>query len=519
MKLRTRVLISIMLLLFLPVIGGIIGTGIIVNYQNYHIKKEYGLDQTTVSSIANPILILETVSGDIFEEMSEEITQDPELIRDREYISKINDRLSSAQTFVVVRIGDEVTYVGNENIFSKLNENIPDYGSCLVDSPIYYINGNFPCIYRQKDVKLNDGSKASVLYVTDINRIIPETKKLAVQVVIILITSIIITAAILIVWIYKSMLKPLNGLSRAANRIKNGDLDFTIKDETDDEIGTLCEDFENMRIRLKESIEKQQIYEAESRELISNISHDLKTPLTAIRGYAEGLMDGVAVTDEKRDKYIRTIYKKAGDVSLLVDELSVYSMIDCDRLAYNFIKIDVGEYFGDCVDEIALDSEVNGIRLSFFNYCDEGTKVLADPEQLRRVIGNIVSNSVKYINSEKGIINIRVYHTDNGIRVEIEDNGIGIGADDLPFIFDRFYRTDASRNSSAKGSGLGLSIARKIIEDHGGEIWATSRENVGTTIYFTLKEHFEEEKHEEEPKTFVKSKLIGVGYLWKRGKQ
>ena len=117
--------------------------------------------------------------------------------------------------------------------------------------------------------------------------------------------------------------------------------------------------------------------------------------------------------------------------------------------------------------------------------------IIADPEQLKRVINNIISNSLKYTDRDRRRINLRVKDVGDFIQVEVEDNGKGIAAKDLPHIFERFYRTDASRNSSTGGSGIGLSIVRKIIEDHGGKIWATSREGIGTVMYFVIRKYQE----------------------------
>jgi signal transduction histidine kinase len=261
--------------------------------------------------------------------------------------------------------------------------------------------------------------------------------------------------------------------------------------ENDDEIGQLCQDFEEMRIRLKESAEEKVEYDKENKELISNISHDLKTPITAIKGYVEGIMDGVASSPEKLDRYIRTIYNKANDMDKLIDELTFYSKIDTNKIPYTFSKINVSNYFGDCIDEVGLEMEARNIELGYFNYVDEDVIVIADAEQMRRVINNIVSNSVKYMDKKSGIINIRIKDVGDFIQVEIEDNGRGIPAKDLPNIFDRFYRTDSSRNSSQGGSGIGLSIVKKIIEDHGGRIWATSKEGIGTEIHFVLRKYQE----------------------------
>ena len=246
-----------------------------------------------------------------------------------------------------------------------------------------------------------------------------------------------------------------------------------------------------MRRRLKESAEEKLESERQNKELISNISHDLKTPITAVKGYVEGIMDGVADTPEKQEKYIRTIYNKANDMERLINELTFYSKIDTNRIPYTFDRINVNAYFADCVEELSLELEEQNIELAYFNYVDEDVQVIADAEQIKRVINNIVSNSIKYIDKPKGYINIRVKDVGDFVQVEIEDNGKGIATKDLPLIFNRFYRTDASRNSSKGGSGIGLSIVKKIIEDHGGKVWATSKENTGTVMYSVLRKYQE----------------------------
>ena len=307
--------------------------------------------------------------------------------------------------------------------------------------------------------------------------------------------DMILTATIILVftalsvglWIYRSIAVPLVKLRKATRNIKEGNLDFVLEVEGNDEFSQLCQDFEEMRKRLKESTEEKILMDKENKELISNISHDLKTPITAIKGYVEGIQDGVASSPEKLNKYIRTIYNKANDMDRLIDELTFYSKIDTNKIPYNFSKINVAEYFGDCVEEVGLDMETRGIELGYFNYVDEDVVVIADAEQMKRVINNIIGNSLKYLDKKKGILNIRIKDDGDFIQVIIEDNGKGIAAKDLPYIFDRFYRTDSSRNSSKGGSGIGLSIVKKIIEDHGGKIWATSKEGIGTEIHFVLR--------------------------------
>ena len=302
---------------------------------------------------------------------------------------------------------------------------------------------------------------------------------------------LVFTALSIGLWIYRSIATPLVKLKKATQNIKEGNLDFVLEVEGDDEFSELCRDFEEMRKRLKESAEEKVLMDKENKELISNISHDLKTPITAVKGYVEGIMDGVADTPEKMDRYVKTIYNKTNEMDHLINELTFYSKIDTNRIPYTFSKLNVEDYFSDCAEEVGLELETRGIELVYANYVESGVQVIADGEQIRRVIHNIISNAIKYMDKPKGIIQIRVKDVGDFIQVEIEDNGKGIAAKDLPSIFDRFYRTDVSRNSSKGGSGIGLSIVKKILEDHGGKVWATSRLGIGTIMYFVLRKYQE----------------------------
>ena len=299
-------------------------------------------------------------------------------------------------------------------------------------------------------------------------------------------TSIMLTR-----WIHEGVFQPIIELNTAMKQIKDGNYDYMLQTDAKGEIGDLYRNYEDMRLQLKESIEEKAEQEKQNRELISNISHDLKTPITSIKGYVEGIMDGVADTPEKQDKYLKTIYNKACDMQKLINELTIYSNVENNRIKYNFHRINLSDYFGDCIEEVGLDLENKGVVLDYSNLVDPDTLIVADPEQLRKVINNIISNSVKYMDKTAKRIDIRILDEVDAIRVEIEDNGRGIAAKDLSRVFDRFYRTDASRNSLQGGSGIGLSIVKKIIEDHGGYIWATSKEGEGTCMHFVIRKYTE----------------------------
>jgi signal transduction histidine kinase len=302
---------------------------------------------------------------------------------------------------------------------------------------------------------------------------------------------LVIISAVVTAWINKDVYKPLKELSIAMQHIADGDFDYRLQDVREDEMGLLYAHYEQMRLQLKENEEEKAQNEKKSKELVSNISHDLKTPITSIKGYVEGIMDGVADTPEKMDKYIKTIYNKANDMDRLINELTTYSGIDSNKIPYHFHILNVADYFSDCVEEVGLDLESKNIHLNFTNLAPSDTCVVADPEQLKKVINNIIGNSVKYMGHDSGVIDIRILDEGESVKIEIEDNGKGIASKDLGNIFERFYRTDASRNSLQGGSGIGLSIVKKIIEDHGGYVWATSKEGEGTCMHFVLRKHAE----------------------------
>ena len=175
----------------------------------------------------------------------------------------------------------------------------------------------------------------------------------------------------LVFWIYHSIVTPIHMLQVATQNIKNGNLDFEVQVHNKDEIGELCEDFEEMRKRLKDNAEEKVRTDQQNKELISNISHDLKTPITAIQGYVEGLLDGVADTPEKQQKYLQTVYNKAIDMDHLINELTFYSKIDTNKIPYTFNRINVVGYFEDCAEELSLELEDEHIGFTYQTYVDD----------------------------------------------------------------------------------------------------------------------------------------------------
>lgn len=502
MKLKTRIVISFFVIILEPLICASVAFWAFSQHQLNVMEEQYGIENASYDSLSNTAEVINSMTDDIAEELRKTAKKDTKELENEDYLNRINGRLKEVHSYLLVREGNQIIYYGNENYSSELVKRLPPYASIedenseeaidAQDNDGLYLGGTVQALVKQINFEKPDGTQGSVFIVSSILKTLPQLKALIKNMMISVVVILILTGLGLTWWIYRGVIAPLDKLRTATQKIKDGDLDFSITPEGVSEISDLCQDFEEMRQRLKETSEEKVQFDKESKELISNISHDLKTPITAIKGYVEGIMDGVANTPEKMDKYIHTIYNKANDMDRLINQLTFYTKMDTNRIPYTFNKISVTEFFNDCAEEIGMELESKGVEFNYSNYVGPEVLVIADAEQIKRVINNITSNSLKYMDSTRARrINLRVKDVGDFIQIEIEDNGKGISAKDLPNIFERFYRTDASRNSSKGGSGIGLSIVKKIMEDHGGKVWATSKENIGTVMYFVLRKYQE----------------------------
>lgn len=297
--------------------------------------------------------------------------------------------------------------------------------------------------------------------------------------IVITVTNIILSSKI-----YKKLIVPLELLSYGAEQIKNGNLDFAMDYDSDDEFKQVCGDFDEMRLRLKGSVDMQLKYEENRKQLVVGISHDLRTPLTAIKGYVEGLRDGVANTPEKQKRYLDTIYTKACDMDILVDSLFLFSKLDTGRFPFKFNIVSIMEYMESFYECAKKEFYGKDVEVFFESKCENSTVVKLDPQEMNRVLLNILHNSAKYRGNDKVEIKINLHEKEDSVVLEISDNGTGVPNEELSKLFLSFYRGDVSRTKPNEGSGLGLAIAKHIIEAHDGEISAYNRE--GLTIKITL---------------------------------
>lgn len=281
--------------------------------------------------------------------------------------------------------------------------------------------------------------------------------------------------------------KPLKKLAKGANEIANGNLDYIIDYESTNEIGETVNAFNHMTQELKASIIEKEKIEESRKEMIAGLAHDIRTPLTSAKGYVEGLLDGIANTPEKQERYLKTIYSSTVDMEKLTDELLTISKLELGTIDINLTPTNMNSFFDDCVDELSLKLEKCNFDFEYINNLQADDNCKIDSDRFARVINNIISNSIKYKRDNvKNKIVLTTQSYQKSIIISIADNGIGVDSENLPKIFDSFYRADKARSNVSDGSGIGLAICKQIVEMHGGRIWATGKENEGITIFISL---------------------------------
>lgn len=415
------------------------------------------------------------------------IQRDPELWLDRPYLDEMTSELHKNDAGIVIRENNTLIY--HSEIFNQLTDLasvLPPYkGPGSVTHDILRKSGNVDYEIMQFDSR-NEKQKNTLFIVLKINPIVYFIHRYFTVMFFALLIILIGTHVLLTTYMSKNIIKPLQALRNAAREIKEGRLDFKLGVARKDEIGQLSTAFEEMRSRLQESLEVQQQYESNRKELIASISHDLRTPLTAIRGYVDGIIEGVADTPEKNRKYMQTIALKADELDHLINELFLYSKLDLNRQPYQFETVHVAPFLQDWTEELKFELEKKGIDLLTEINIAHAVCVTMDRDHFRRVLNNIIQNSERYMDKPAPIIQISANQVEDSVVVELTDNGSGIEPKALQHIFERFYRVDESRNANTGGSGLGLAIAKQIMEGHGGGIDARSQLFNGTTIILTI---------------------------------
>ena len=474
MNIKKRLLLSNTITILIPFVVTIIAAFLFIFVSSRIFNRDISYD-----NFKKTIFIktqLSDASNDIWRQKSADI-EEPEFQKYLEQkVSNINGDIIILKNNVVIYTSKDINKIDIEKCLlyakSKSQKKI-----VIIDSITYMV--------EVAPLKFKDEAVGNVILLAPTF----EYSSILEEFIIFIFTVFIITfIAVNIFMSYllsKRIIKPLSLLKKAVGEISKGDLNVEISEVGDEEVRELCADFEKMRIQLKDTTHMKKKYDDNRTMLVSSISHDLKTPITSIKGYVKGVLDGVANTPEKVDRYLKTIYLKSEQMDIMIDDLLLYSKLDLSQLPFNFEKTDIIDYFNYCIHESTIELEKFNIKISLKSDLDGLKYVKIDRERLMRVILNIIDNARKYMDKNQGEIIILLRETNSSIIIEIRDNGSGIDENDVNRIFDRFYRADAAR-SEANGSGLGLAIAKQIVEGHSGTIWAVSHENQGTSILISL---------------------------------
>jgi len=478
MSIRLKLLLSYAAMLVIPLISivlisllmVIVFRGDLQGIKNIYESTEELFDHEDVKQIA--------------QEIKRSVELQPNILKNESYLDEMANELQKKDSGLIVRVDGAVLYRSlSMQQISDVSSNLPPFNrnDYFNQYPVKKI-GNAKYLFMQFDFHYQNNKQGTIFIVSKVNPTTYFIRKYFPTLFLSMILILIVTHVLLTTFMSKNIIRPLQALRNAASEIKEGNLDFQIKVNGKDEIGQLGIMFEEMRSRLQTSIQVQEQYEVNRKELISNISHDLKTPLTAIQGYIDGIIDGVADTPEKNLKYMQTIAVKAEELDHLINELFLYSKLDLNRQQFHFEAVNVLAFVIDWSEELEFELEKQGIAYDSDIQLDSSAMFLLDRDQFKRVLNNIIQNSVRYMDKQQRSIQLTAYCTESQAILEIRDNGSGIDPEALQHIFERFYRADESRNARTGGSGLGLAIAKQIMLGHQGDIKAYSNLSVGTTI-------------------------------------
>lgn len=452
----------------------------------------YGISRVESNeySVINQLQWAQTVSS-INRELADN-SSDKAIKKDLKGITKSIDKLGSkiyitknGKKFFANTTKKEINESANKIIDTTGKRNLHYYGKngLVIKSHIKTENGNFVIKIVNPNYTVNDSSLRNSLQSFKLLFTGRSGFMILMALVIIVVSNLIMS-----VITSRTITAPIKKLSDGANEIAGGNLDYHIDYDSTNEIGVTVKSINDMTDKLKLSIEKQADMERSRQEMTAGIAHDLRTPLTSIKGYVEGLKDGIANTPEKQERYLQTIYSSALDMEKLLDELLTLSKLESGKTQLETIKIDINEYITEYLAEKQYKADSYHITL---NYSAPTAKqkayVMLDPNRFSRVLNNIISNSIKYsAKDRKTVVNISLEIYDKSVIIAVSDNGIGINDRNLKHIFEIFYRADQARTKVRDGSGLGLAVCKEIVELHGGHIWATSKEGHGTTIMISL---------------------------------
>lgn len=287
----------------------------------------------------------------------------------------------------------------------------------------------------------------------------------------------------------KRIIVPISALRQGVNEIAKGNYDVRVECQSPNDLGLLVASFNEMARELLQGEKVQAEYEENRKNLIANISHDLKTPITAIQGHIEALMERPVPSAERQEKYLRVIHHNTTYLNRLIDDLFLFSKLDMDKLEFSYQSVNIGDYLFDLMEEYRLELDGRSIEFRFTNMLEGESLVSLDGKRFYQAINNVIRNATVHGPDHGLALQVRLYRQEEWLAIDIKDNGPGIPLDKLPHIFQRFYRIGTERTKDLESTGLGLAIAKELIQAHGGEISVSSSEGAGTCFTVLLPQY------------------------------
>ena len=473
MKLKTRLAVAFLTITIVPILLFYVAVVGLSSYQTQSFRKEYGLTEQVDLFSGNSLQIFNRLTKRYQEEIRQTLKDNPGLYEDGAYLNNLNEELKSHYAYLIVLKGGEVSFCGSNDMQMDpaLYDKLPDFDAMKGDlEGGIYLDGENQHLIKQMDFTFPDGTPGSVFIVSNVGDLVPEVKSMIREMLFLGIVILVVAGITLTVWVYRSILSPLNKLQEATKQIKAGNLDFTLDVDADDEIGELCDTINYMSDEISRS-------ERMKNDFISSVSHELRTPLTAIDGWSETLITGGGTDPEEVMQGLEIIQKESRRLTRMVEELLDFARIESGRMKLEVETFDLEMELYEAVYMYENMLSNTDMTLTYHTDGVDNYFISGDRHRMKQVFLNIIDNAAKYGRSGKRI-EVELSHTGKNVTVTVRDFGVGIPEGELPFVKERFYKG----SSKERGSGIGLAVTDEIVKLHGGTLTISSRAGQGTAV-------------------------------------
>ena len=373
-------------------------------------------------------------------------------------------------------------YITGSNTPAKEITNTPNILTAMAGKPGYASDASAD--YMDVAIPLNGRGGNYILYIVDNKSTIQNLNGDLTRIILQAMGIGLLIAALMSLLLAKTLVTPIQELTLAAKRVANGDFDHKPENHAKDEIGVLTQTFNDMAGTLEETLDNLKKSEQMRKEFVANVSHELRTPITSVKSYSETLLEDPDMPPAMQQKFLNVIVNESDRMTNLVQDLLTLSRFDAGSIEFSFTRFRFEKSLQDVYSAMVMEAQKHGHTFTLDIQTDL-PEIVGDRGRIEQVLINMVSNAIKYT-KDGGVITMNAGQTGNQVWCTVRDNGVGIPAQDVDRVFERFYRVDKARSRESGGTGLGLSIANEIVMRHGGKLSLESDLGKGTAITMTL---------------------------------